>query len=286
MFSYGFQFELERGQSNIIAFSLGVLAVYLYHSRDDLDYLAYLLFSTSLQMKIYPAILIVMFIRDWRDWKGNVKRIAGLLLFNVALLFILGPRLFRGFLRAVRAQQAYEASSPLSHALKGYVAYLGSGDFTLLAPGAQAFIRQYQGPIELLLLAVLGLCLLLILISAYRQRMRGLNANLLAICTICAMVIPSISNNYKLPILIAPMAILWCSLAMPTQGWKKILSIILIIIASLAYWSTQYPINMKPELVKHNFPALFAIAIIVTILSFVAPSAPDAYPGSHEDSHS
>jgi hypothetical protein len=283
MFSYGFQFELERGQSNIIAFSLGLLAVYLYHSREDLDYLAYLLFSIGMQMKIYPAILIVMFVKDWRDWKGNIKRIAGILLFNMALLFILGPGLFKDFLGAVRGQQAFENPSLESHALKGYFSYLAEGDLPSLAPRTLAMIRQYQGQIELLLMAVLGLCLLAVLLSSYLQRKTGLNAGLLVISTICAMVIPSISNNYKLPILIAPMAILWGSITMPARGWKKILSILLIIITSVAYWSLQYPPTTKPEFLRHNFPALFVLAIVTTILTFVVPQGPDANPDSHVD---
>ncbi len=284
LFSYGFQFELERGQSNIIAFSLGLIAVYLFHSRRDLDYVAYLLFSIGLQLKIYPAVLIVMFVRDWRDWKGNIKRMAGLLLFNIALLFILGPALFKDFLGAVSGQQAYEASTPVTHSLNGYVSYLASGEFTLLSSRMAAMIGQYQGQVELLLLAVLGLCLLLVLISSYLQRRTGMNASLLVICTVFAMVIPSISNNYKLPILIAPMAILWCSLTLPARGWRKVLSILLVILTSVAYWSTQYPPGMKPALVSHNFPALFAIVIIATVLRFMVPSEPDASSGQQADS--
>jgi hypothetical protein len=281
LFSYGFQFELERGQANIIAFSLGLIAVYLFHSRQDLDYLAYLLFSIGLQMKIYPAVLIVMFVRDWRDWKGNIKRMAGLLLFNIALLFILGPALFKDFLGAVSSQQGYEVALPVNNALKGYVSYLASGEFTLLSSRMAAMIHQYQGLLGWLLLGVLGLCLLLVMISSYRQRKTGLNASLLVICTMCAMLIPSLSNNYKLPILIAPMAILWGSLTLPARGWRKVPSILLIVLTSVAYWSTQYPPNMKPELLSHNFPALFAIAILVTVLHFAAPRPPHASPDSH-----
>jgi hypothetical protein len=277
LFSYGFQFELERGQSNIIAFSLGLIAVYLFHSRRDLDYLAYLLFSIGLQMKIYPAVLIVMFVKDWGDWKGNLKRMAGLLLFNIALLFVLGPRLFRDFLGAVSSQQGYEVAQPINNALNGYVAYLASGDFPLLSSRTAAMIRQYQGQVELLLLAVLGLCLLLVLVSSYLQRKRGLNASLLVICTVFAMVIPSISNNYKLPILVAPMAILWCSVTLPARGWRKVLSILLIVLTSVAYWSTQYPPNMKPGLLSHNFPVLFAIVIMATVLRFVATQELQVY---------
>ncbi len=234
-------------------------------------------------MKIYPAILIVMFIKDWRDWKGNIRRMTGLLFFNIALLFVLGPNLFKDFLAAVKGQQGFAAASTVSHALKGYVAYLTYEGWKFLSSSAVSMIRQYQGQMELLLLAVLVLCFLLVLFSSYRQGRPGLNANLLVISTICAMVIPSISNNYKLPILTAPMAILWCSMTLPAQGWRKVLSILLLIMTSVAYWSIQYPPRMKPLVVSHNFPALFAIAIMATVLTFVAPRNPTVSPDSHTD---
>ena len=67
LFSYGFQFELERGQFNIIATFLCFLAIYMYHFHNKMKYLAYLLFILSVQLKIFPFIFIVMFVTHWRD---------------------------------------------------------------------------------------------------------------------------------------------------------------------------------------------------------------------------
>ena len=269
LFSYGFQFELERGQSNVIAFSLCLIAVYLFHLHYESRYAAYLLFTIGVQIKIYPIILIVMFIRDWRDWKANVRRVVGILILNLFLLFILGFRMFVEFLQSVRGQQLYGESWNGNHSLKGFVDNLTLDGFGMFTPETLKLIKQYQGWIEIMLLALLGICLLSIIAHSYVQRIRGLNPNLLLVCTICALTVPSISNDYKLPILTIPMAIVLSSLSMPRGNLRKTVSILLIVITSVAYWSTQYPFTVKPYALTRNFPALFVIMVGVTGLNFV-----------------
>jgi hypothetical protein len=90
--SYGLQFELERGQYNVFTFLLCLWAIYIFHFHPKYRIFAYLLFSLSVQLKLYPAIFIVMLIDNWKDWKSILRRFAGLAVFNILLLFIMGPR--------------------------------------------------------------------------------------------------------------------------------------------------------------------------------------------------
>ena len=55
LLSYGFQFELERGQWNLIAFSSSVAAIYIFHKQPKYRWLAYLLFTISVQLKLIPC---------------------------------------------------------------------------------------------------------------------------------------------------------------------------------------------------------------------------------------
>jgi hypothetical protein len=282
-FSYGFQFELERGQSNTIAFSLALLGLYLYHAREELRLPGVLLFAIGVHLKIYPLILVVMFVEDRLGWKENAKRIGGILSLNIALLFVLGFQMFAEFLHAVRVGQLHVSTWDGNHALKSYVTYLSSNRLNLFGPSPLAGLLENQGPVELFLLTILGLCLLGMLAFSYFRGRSGLNPYVLVVCTICALVVPSISNDYKLPILIAPMALLWCSETMPVHGWKKVLSILLIVITSVAYWSLHYPPVVKPEFLNRNFPALFILLIAVTVLSFLKPWQPGVQPEDTRD---
>lgn len=278
LFSYGFQFELERGQSNLIAFSLCLIAVYIYHSHNRFRYIAYLLFTIGVQLKIYPAILIVMFIKDWRDWKGNIKRFAGIGLLNLALLFVLGFGIFGDFLRAVGGQQAYANAWNGNHSLKGFVDQLANDGFRLFPPETIAAFQHNYGLIQGLLLAIIALCFFSVLFFCYWQNRSEPNPNLLLVGTICALVIPSISNDYKLPILTVPMALVFCTLSLPDQKLRKIASILLVLVMSVAYWSVQFPFIVKPYFLTRNFLVLFILLLAVTVLNFVVSPKPALQP--------
>ncbi len=122
LLSYGFQFELERGQFNVIAASLAYLAVWIYHSGRGSELWAYVLFSLSVQMKLYPLVFIVMFIRDWRDWKSNLSRLSLLALANFGLFFVLGWRVFLDFVSAVRLVSVrMDAISISNHSIHSFI---------------------------------------------------------------------------------------------------------------------------------------------------------------------
>ena len=133
LFSYGFHFELERGQFNLLTFTFCVCALYLFYHHKKLRYLSYGLFCLAVQLKMYPAIFVVLFVEDWRDWRESLRRIVGLSAVNIGLLFALGPHIFQDFLRAL----ARESSSNLwigNHSIRAFV---------LLAPLPAKWLFQF-----------------------------------------------------------------------------------------------------------------------------------------------
>jgi len=267
LFSYGFQFELERGQFNMIAFASCLLAIYLYHFHHEFRYFAYLLFSLAIQLKFYPVIFTFMFVREWRDWKNNVRRILGLGVFNFSLLFVLGYRIFADFFRTITALQASpQRDQPQELSIKGFVYALTTDGFGITQTNN---LTQYSGLIEGFLVVLFGLCLFSVIVHAYMHQQNGLNTHLLGICTIGALILPAASFDYKLPLLTAPMAMILSSLPSFRSDRTKIVSIVVIIMTS-AYWSTLYPYIVKPSFFSRNSPALFIILISITILYFLA----------------
>jgi hypothetical protein len=271
LFSYGFQFELERGQFNVIAITATLLAIYIFHYHHKYRYFAYLLFSLSIQLKLYPAIFIFMFVNDWRNWKDNIKRFLGLGLFNFALLFVLGYDFFITFMsRVIGYQSNYQSSRPEDLSMTGFVYQLTTDGFGLIRTDILEKLAQYSSLIETTFLIIFGLSLLSVIAYAYTQRQTQFNPYLFLVCTIGAMIIPSQSADYKLSLLIAPLAIVFCTLPeMPERG-KKLAQIALILTTSAAYWLTFYPAKVKPYVFSRNFPALFIILISITGLHYLA----------------
>jgi hypothetical protein len=272
--SYGFQFEVERGQFNVISMFLSLSAVLIYHNYHKFRYLAYCLFSIGVQFKIYPAIFIFMFIRDWRDWKGNIKRFLGLGAFNFALLFVLGPKIFVDFVTRVKA-----------HMIDPFI-WIGNSSiksFTTLAASTRSpwWAKEDSGLAQFLLLAFVIVCIFLIIIQAYRQNQNGINPYLLLACTIVAIVIPSESHDYKLSILIAPVALLFHSNFLNKSAGNRLWPLIslLIFLFSVAYSTTLYTYNLKPHTLwlLNNFPALMILLFITTLFSFITKSGNETH---------
>jgi len=192
--------------------------------------------------------------------------------FNFLLLFVLGYKPFIEFIQNMADLQLKFASSRHEDlSIKGFVNNLTSDGFGLIPPGALSNLRQLSPQIELVFFLVFGLCLLSIILYAYMKNQEGLNPYLLVACTIGALIIPSMSYDYKLPMLIAPISITLSNLPGIVGKYKKSIATILIIIMSIAFWSTYYPFTIKPYLFSRNFLALMMILISITALNLLIP---------------
>jgi hypothetical protein len=270
LFSYGFQFELERAQYYTMAFLLCMLAIYIFHRHYKFRYLAYLLFSVSVHLKIVPIFFLPMFIKDWRDWKGNIKRMAGLGLLNVGLLFVLGYRNFINFVNSLLLR----VENPTflwngNHSVGNFVFNFVKDGYGLISEKGILFLQQNAKSFERFLLAIIALCVLSIILHIYRNGKTGFNPYLLLVCTLCALIIP-VSVDYTLPMLVAPLAIFLSSTPrLSGPSFNKIISILLVLIASVSYASLLYPFKYKPYFLNNSFPALFLIFIMVTLFYFL-----------------
>ena len=269
IFSYGWQFELERGQFNVIVIMLCLLAVYIYHFHKEYRYFAYLFFSIAVQLKIYPFIFIVMFIKDWRNWKDNLRRMIGLCLFNFALLFILGYSIFIDFVKEVFNMFGQSQSWIGNLSIGAFVYNLTKDGFGLFQGGQLLWLQQNSGLIEILLFGYFAICFFTIIVVSYLRKENGFNAYLLLACAIGAMVIPTISYDYKLAILAAPMSIAFNTIEIAQNRIKRITSFVLIFLGSFAYSATVYPFKYRPEFIANGLPLLFVILTVIVILYII-----------------
>lgn len=277
--SYGFQFELERGQFNVITFLLCALAVYIFHRHYEFRYLAYLLFSAAIHIKLYPAIFILTFVRDWRDWKSNLKRWLGLGVLNFVLLFALGYREFIGFVDTVMIQ----IRTPTwawngNHSLQAFVFNLMRDGYGLVSPEILAVLQKNSGTLTYFLLAVILGCILAVVVRAYLLKENGFNPFVFGVCTLGALIIPT-SNDYTLPILAAPLGLFLSSLPPISEFRAKVPAILLILTASAAYASILFPFKYKPYFMNNSFPPLFFILIAGTALYFLRDTSSNSQIG-------
>lgn len=267
--SYGLQFEMERGQYNVFTFLLCMFSIYIYHYHPRYRIFAYLFFSLSIQLKLYPAIFILMLVDDWRNWKTVLVRFIGIGTFNFILLFAMGHEIFREFTGSVFTQLTTPSQSwNGNHSIKSFVDVLTEDGFKIVEPNTLAFLQQHNVLIaNILLLATLA-CIISAVWIFYARREGGLDTYLLLACTIGALTIP-VSNDYTLSILAAPMTLFLCNLAMMKSALNRCISILLIVSLSFAYSSMLIPFKYKPYFMNNAFPPLFIILILITLLNFM-----------------
>jgi hypothetical protein len=268
LLSYGLQFELERGQWNVLAFTFCLVAVYLFHERPRVRWLAYVLFSISIQLKLFPAIFVFSLVENWSDWKNNLKRFVALGLANILALFIFGFGPMLSTLGSMSDIEASHVGRPFNLSVSSFVLNLLSLSFlphkrVILWLQANSWLPQS------LLFAFFLICFGVILWGAYKRGSKGFDPFVFMGCSIGAFIIPSISFDYKLAAFPAAMMLCLPALLALEQRGNSFKMILLTLLLSVLYSSTLYPYAYKPEWLQYNLPALFLILMIFTILACV-----------------
>jgi hypothetical protein len=282
LISYGFQFELERGQANILAFTLCLTAIYIFHTHPRGRWLAYILFTIAVQLKLYPAIFIFSLIENWQDRKGNIKRFLGLGIVNIAALFIfgLGPILSMG--ASMVYGEVNFGREPYNLSISAFINRILNLGF-LPQNKIILWLQSNSWLPQLSLLVFFVVCFLIILRQAYKKNSKGFNPTIFLACTIGACIIPALSFDYKLSILPASVLLFIPVLQSFEQNENRLSAIFLTFLFSITYSSMLYSYVNKPKILQYNLPALLILLAICTILStFNSRVMGDAKPSPAE----
>ncbi len=256
LFSYGLQFEIERGQFYSIVMFFCCVAVYLYQ-KNKYVFLSYVLLSIAIQLKYSPAILITMYALCDKKSKGIV-RIIILLLVNVMLLMVFGWSHFKLFVTIITDRFVSPYIWINNHSIKNYLFY-----FSKKHPG----IVDYIGFIELVFIIVFVLLTLLVICSFYWVRQDWIRYYLFFICVIGMMTIPAESFDYNLAMLSAPVAILLCYIEKYSSDlFHKFVALGI----SFCYGTTLFSFTNKDPIVLNNFPVIIAMFVLLYISFVVA----------------
>lgn len=271
IFSYGLVFELERGQTYTLSFSFCLLAIYLFHWQRDLRWLAYLLFSIAVQMKYYPALFVLLLVDDWRNWKTNLIRFAGLGLASFLLLFIFGFSYFSVFWQHTIGGIETGEYAVANHSIQSFVAMLSSTEWNLLKGESARWVAQNSGLVSGLLYFYFFICFAAVLVGAWLRNESGFNPDLLMVCVIGSLTLPSVNHDYTLPLLTAPFALVVASWYARINSPRKPLTIFLTLLASFAYAAILFPHIFKPLFLGNSLPMIFIILTATTLQSVAQP---------------
>ncbi|HEX8991960.1 MAG TPA: glycosyltransferase family 87 protein [Anaerolineales bacterium] len=271
--SYGLQFELERGQWNLIAFTLSLVAVWLFHAHPKRRWLAYLFFTVAVQLKLYPAIFVLALVDRWSDWKRNLVQFAGLGLVNIAALFIFGFGPIQSMLSSQSSSHASHSAIPFNLSISSFVLYILSMHW-LPHKRIILWVQANSWLPKLLLLGLFIACLIVVIWGALKRGREGFDPYVFMVCSIGALIIPSISYDYKLAFLPASVVLLEPAMLSFRPGGNRIGLILLTLLFSIAYSCTLYPEFSRPEWLRYLQPALLLVLLITSLWSVLGPGTP------------
>jgi Glycosyltransferase family 87 len=266
--SYGLLFELERGQWNLIAFTFCLAGIYLFHRQPKYRWLAYVLFSISVQLKLYPAIFVFVLIDDWSDWRNNLKRIVGLGLINILALFILGINPILSSIGSISTLKSSHTGRAFNHSITSSTLFLLSSG-VLPQKRIIAWLLANSWVPQLFILIIFFICCLIIIWQQYKRGSKGFSAHIFLACSIGALIIPSISFDYKLSFFPACVALSYPNILDLGKNSKRFSIVLLTLIFSISYSSMLYSYTNKPIIAQNDLPALFILLMICTVLSWM-----------------
>ena len=191
--SYGFMFEIERGQLDLYALFLALLAVWLLLRRPQgSPWWPSLALALAVNIKAYPAVLAVVLL-----WRYRRRAIIPLLVTHLALLVSAGP----GNVRHFFVRRAGLERSTFS---RGWV-----NDSAWSLAHTLHEVSSWPSSLWLVFLASSALLWIATLVVVMRRGWSARRAVLVSAACIPVMcTFPSISNDYRLVLLVFPLSVL------------------------------------------------------------------------------
>lgn len=258
--AYGFQFEVERGQWNLLACCFAIWGVYLYWSGGNIARgFAIGLISVAIQLKLYPAIYVLAFFACRKNFKDGLKTVAMIAFINIGLLFIFGMDGFYLF---------FDAIISIGKRTSYGVAQTSIGAFLWL------MARDYPNYL-FLAKAVFGLYFILLAYTIYLQVVeypaQGQEiVSLLYVLTIVGLIVPAHSNDYKLSVMPLILSLLSVQLgAFSNLSSQSRWTAPVVFLLFICGFSTFYSFATKSDniFIQNNVTNLIVSSICVTILS-------------------
>jgi hypothetical protein len=204
--SYGFLYELERGQMNVYAIFFSVLSIWFLLRHPKSAWLPAFFLAAAINVKIYPAVLLVLVF-----WRHRWRALLPVVVSNAVLLLIAGPKNAWYFLSNLRHLQA---ATGIWH----WPVNASATNFALYLRQAFGWLPTWTNHALLAVPIVLWAATAVILIRRGWSQRGGV---LLAAASVPLMeTVPTVSHDYKLPMMVFPLAVLASILIVPATATR------------------------------------------------------------------
>ena len=254
--SYGFVFEVERGNIDLYALFFSLLAVWALTRKHDNVWLPAVLLAVAINIKLYPAILVVLLF-----WRYRWRAVVPVLVSNAVLLLVAGPTNAWSFFKNLTAL----GGAP---SLWAWVGNHSAASFT------QGLALRFPGmPVTAvgLIALLVPLCLWAVtMFVLFRRKFSASGAVLAAAASVPVMgALPSVSHDYKLVLLVFPMTLIVVAVLamrrMAFSRWVALLGLAGIELVML----DRSPLVSAPAFLANKYPLLVLVQLTILVLLYL-----------------
>lgn len=246
--SYGFMYEVERGNIDLYALFFALLSVWLMLRRPRSAWWPAIVLAVAINLKFYPGVLLVLLF-----WRYRRRALLPVVVANAVLLLITGPGNVRNTVTALTAIQSTERAL-----------WWGNHSAAALAN----VLRQATGwappwihaPLLLMPLALWALTLLLLVRRGWSDRRAVLAA---AACVPVMGIVPAISHDYKLVLYVFPLAVLAAVIATMSRRDLFVWSALFGLLALVLMFLSRSSLVIAPSLAASKYTLLVLLQLLL-----------------------
>jgi hypothetical protein len=249
--SYGFMFEIERGQLDLYALFFALLAVWLLLRRPQgSPWWPSLALALAVNIKAYPAVLAVVLL-----WRYQRRAVVPLLVTNLALLLSAGPGNVRDFV--VR-----RASLETSTFARGWV-----NDSAWSLAHTLHEVSSWPSSLWLVFFGSSALLWIATLVVVMRRGWSTRGAVLVsAACVPVMCTLPSISNDYRLVLLVFPLSVLAAVTAAMRRHGGPLWALVFMAVGFEFFLLARSSRVVAPSLQGSKFALIVGLQVLLLIV--------------------
>jgi len=249
--SYGFMYEIDRGNIDLYALVFSLLAVWLTIRSSRSAWLPAAVLALAIGLKLYPAILLVMLF-----WRYRWRALLPVVVTTAVALLIAGPAALRHSLAALSSLQAgvhaewwgQDSATAMAHVLR---------DHTGWAPSWVGY------PLLIVPLALWAVTMVTLVRRGWNDRNAVLAA---AACVPPMAIVPAVSNDYKLVLCVLPLAVLAVVVATMERAPAAAWAVLFGAVAFLMIFLARSTIVVAPSLQASKYTLLVALQVLLLVV--------------------
>ncbi len=249
--SYGFMYEIDRGNIDLYALVFALLSVWLMVRSSRSAWPPAAILALAIGLKLYPAILLVLLF-----WRYRWRALPPAVVTTLAVLLVAGPATLRHSLVALNAVQAnvhaewwgQDSATAMAHVLRAHTSW------------APSWIWY---PLLVVPLGLWGATMIALVRRGWSDRRAVLAA---AACVPLMAIVPAVSNDYKLVLCVLPLAVLAVVVATmkrePQAAWAVLFGALSFLMILLA----RSTIVVAPSLQASKYTLLVGLQVLLLVV--------------------